>query len=342
MRRLAPRRAAPDSAAPATPRSALGSALWWLAVTAGLAAGCLLELDARIACGDGTVDADVGEECDPQVPGSYERACVGTARPLGQGACDPEQCVVVATPEQCAVCGDGIVDMFAGEECDGDNLSGQVCPLGGLLRCSADCTLDREGCERCGDGLLDPGEECDPAQIVDPDDIVEPASCIGLRSPDPSRPYSSGVATACLPDCRFSRASCGYCGNGQLEAVATRLSLFDQTPIENAPPEACDGPLLDPDATSDLCEEVCGFARAGCDAACAAGCRSLEPADPAAPRCCLDAGGACPAADAPIRCCWELDHPETAPAEACEIRSTLEGPRAVCRARTDDSPLSPP
>jgi len=48
----------------------LFGAWWaWSAVATTIAgSSCIIELDPVVVCGDGYVDADVGEECDPAVP----------------------------------------------------------------------------------------------------------------------------------------------------------------------------------------------------------------------------------------------------------------------------------
>jgi cysteine-rich repeat protein len=55
-------------------------------------------------------------------------------------------------------CGDGIVQPFAGEECDDGNTSD-------LDGCSATCQLE----VGCGNGVIDPGEECDDDNLEDGD-----------------------------------------------------------------------------------------------------------------------------------------------------------------------------
>jgi len=64
------------------------------------------------------------------------------------------------------ICGDNEINQTS-EECDGDDLAGSTCPEHGYdmgtLVCSQGCTFDMSGCynDLCGNGALDPGEECD-------------------------------------------------------------------------------------------------------------------------------------------------------------------------------------
>ena len=87
-------------------------------------------------------------------------------------------------------CGNGIVDSKAGESCDdGNRTNGDGC--------SDNCTLERQF---CGNGILDPNEECDPGP---------------------------GDSPGCDSDCRFSR-----CGNGHLNSAAGEQC--DPGPFETA------------------------------------------------------------------------------------------------------------
>jgi hypothetical protein len=135
-------------------------------------------------CGDGVVDP--GEECDP--PG--ELICPGEPIPCGEteapqcdGACDPGyKCrrplgdpVQNSGPCECILAPDGF-------ECGGNDLGPPHCwgSCGGVgetcaevdgacvcqaaagspeLPCQEDCTCPAP---ECGDGVVDPGEECDP------------------------------------------------------------------------------------------------------------------------------------------------------------------------------------
>ena len=121
-------------------------------------------------CGDGIVDAALGEECDDGTANSDEpdALCRTSCRlaGCGDGVLDTgEECdagdgnsdtLADACRKSCrlAACGDGVVD--SGEECDdGNTQSGDGC--------SADC----RSTEYCGNGIVDPGEECDDGNIRD-------------------------------------------------------------------------------------------------------------------------------------------------------------------------------
>jgi hypothetical protein len=117
-------------------------------------------------------------------------------------------------------CGDGDVDVIAGEACDGDNLDGRDCITedfaGGVLACNDDCTLDTSGCVfECGDGEVQGTEQCEGNEL-------EGATC---RSEG-----FDGGDLGCNADCTFDLAGCEnyICGDGVI-----------------AGPEVCDGVALD-------------------------------------------------------------------------------------------------
>ncbi len=166
------------------------------------------------ACGDGTLQAWNGEECDGDDAGSKTCANLGLGFYGGHLACtadcrlDFSSCV--------GFCGDGAVQRWYGEECEGSHLAGQTCESLGLgagtLACGAGCTFDVSGCDAipvCGDGVIFPwlGEECDG-------DNLGGASCRKLG-------YNGGDLVCSRLTCTFETAACepyGRCGDGQLQA----------------------------------------------------------------------------------------------------------------------------
>lgn len=115
-------------------------------------------------------------------------------------------------------CGDAIID--PGEQCD---IEGPVFGLidectdftgftGGLLKCSDECFLDTSKCEKppsCGNGVLDPGEQCDKNGPV----LGEINDC---------KDYSefSGGIIKCTNVCQLDTSGCtpaAKCGNGVID-----------------------------------------------------------------------------------------------------------------------------
>ena len=128
-------------------------------------------------CGDGTVQADQGEECDDG----------NTADGDGCDSCCREE-----------YCGDGIVQAGIGEECD----DGNTVDLDG---CSSNCQTEH-ACI-ANPGICDDGNDCT-------DDSCDPVSgCINTPTPSTTICYDEGFGICdgtgnCVPS---------VCGNGILE-----------------------------------------------------------------------------------------------------------------------------
>jgi len=98
-------------------------------------------------------------------------------------------------------------------------------------RCRDDCTV-------CGDGLLDPDEQCDDGNAVDADacrnDCMLPVCGDGIVDPiescDPPGTVIAGTTEICRPDC-------SYCGDG----------------LVDAPEECDDGNAIETDACTTGC-----------------------------------------------------------------------------------------
>lgn len=133
-------------------------------------------------CGDGTVDAILGEQCDDMNTADGD-GCSSTCQTEAGDDCgngmvegdeecddgntmDGDGCEANCTlPPEEAVCGNGTPEI--GEECDDGNMD----PDDG---CEPDCTMtpEVEG-PVCGDGNVDEGELCDDGNM-DPGDGCEP------------------------------------------------------------------------------------------------------------------------------------------------------------------------
>lgn len=119
---------------------------------------------AVVTCGNGILDP--GEECDGTRLNN--QTCQTRGYQSGTLRCSTgchfltSQCV--APPN----CGNGVIN--TGEQCDGSNLNNQTCVSrgfrSGTLTCGNNCQFVTAQCvsataARCGDGRIDPGEQCD-------------------------------------------------------------------------------------------------------------------------------------------------------------------------------------
>lgn len=103
----------------------------------------------RSVCGDGVVDVDGGEDCEPPGTRACDARCQGI---IGESA----------------ICGNGVVE--TGEQCDDGNPSaGDGCDA---------CAF-----ENCGDGVVDPGEPCDDGNQDDTDDCTRACQLTACQGP---------------------------------------------------------------------------------------------------------------------------------------------------------------
>jgi len=266
-----------------------------------------------MSCGDGYVDEEAGEDCDPASPDSFVGACNDVGRPEGTPACDPNTCELVADVRQCMLCGDEFVD--GDEECDGDNLNGRTCQSGGQLQCN-NCKLDYSACDTCGNGKYEEefGEECDDNMQMDwfsSEDGTQ--QCTEIAAPAISgKGYSTGTVERCI-NCQWDRSGCSFCGDGERDpAFSTGIGGW------MVPAEWCDGDAFDPDRLAERGE--CPEAGQQPNVECDSNCLSIRARE-GQPNCCLKALQTCPGPADDIRCCYEYSHPDEDPCEITQFKS---------------------
>lgn len=165
-----------------------------------------------------------GGACTGTVCPAAQTAC-GTActdRCTGAAACDTNPCDgCSADALSCGgTCGDGLVQ--PGEECDGTNLGSiDSCTdidafASGPISCTASCQFNTTQCVQappgCGDGIIQPGEQCDGANWGPID------ACADFDS------YTGGTLSCDPVLCRFNVSQCtggtpgAVCGDGVINA----------------------------------------------------------------------------------------------------------------------------
>jgi cysteine-rich repeat protein len=144
-------------------------------------------------CGDGLVGQ--GEECDTGGPNAYD---------LWYGC--PEHLSYPCNCSDCKIqsCGDGF-KWEAYEECD----DGNTVDFDG---CSSNCEVEYE---YCGDGVVQPGEECDDSsprcvncKLVEPcgNGVLQPIA--GEECDDGNRVDGDGCSSACKVECKATSLPC--------------------------------------------------------------------------------------------------------------------------------------
>jgi uncharacterized repeat protein (TIGR03806 family) len=201
----------------------------------GCAATCTLEF-----CGDGVVNNDGAEACEPPGTASCGASCEFRTPLCGDGLLTaPEQCDDgnVANGDGCTascaveLCGDGVVNNGTAESCE---------PPGTAV-CSANCTFRTP---LCGDGLLTAPEQCDDGNVANGDGCT--SACVGeycgdgVVNDDGAEVCEPPGTPLCTDDCMARQPACG-------DGYRT-------------PPEACeDGNTDDGDGcTSNCVLEFCG------------------------------------------------------------------------------------
>lgn len=159
-------------------------------------------------CGNGVLDN--GEDCDGgEFAGLYPSRCAELGfNGGGSAACRPDCTIDYGPCREAGVCGDGVFTPGF-EQCDGQDFGDTTCLslgfAGGDLRCTAACRTDTAACERCGDGVLQPGH----GELVE----VDTETCA-------QQGFFGGLAVT--DDCRT--ASFEFCGDYRLLTRGDGLS----------------------------------------------------------------------------------------------------------------------
>jgi hypothetical protein len=192
--------------------------------TGGGQAGCNMDCTVNTSgcieappspCGNGINDP--GEACDWSAAPKFNCADLGFTGG-GQAGCNSDCSIdtsgCIKAPY--GTCGNGIND--PGEACDWSAPPNTDCQAqgfsGGQAGCNSNCTLDTSGCTEkmappatCGNGLNDPGEECDYNTNVD-------SSC-------EAKGFFGGGYITCTEYCVIDTSHCqvpdpgNLCGNGK-------------------------------------------------------------------------------------------------------------------------------
>jgi cysteine-rich repeat protein len=180
--------------------------------------GCRFDTSACTLCGNGAREA--GEACDGADLGGW------TCPEGGVAACTGD-CLAI-DQRGCFRCGNGVRE--GAEECDQVDLGGAACDApgetGGELTCTDQstpgvpaCRIDRLSCWRCGNGRIDPGEECDRGAQNGGDGVGCSSTCAhrcgdaviqsGEECDDGNRLDGDGCSAACLFDNGYAGGTAG-------------------------------------------------------------------------------------------------------------------------------------
>jgi hypothetical protein len=216
-------------------------------ILAALAASGCVSSEAK-SCGD--VICPIGRVCargncvDQSIVTACARLVDGDScavPEVGAGTCQSGMCMV-------GNCGDGVIN--AVDACDGEDLGGKTCLDFGSsysegLKCAADCSFDKSGCEGyCGDGVRQSSEECDGEDLSG-------KSCL-------SEGYYAGDLV-CTSDCKLNPGGCsGKCGDGR------RNSFNEQCDAEDFGGSSCEKRGFLGDVVALTCTSACALDVVSC------------------------------------------------------------------------------
>ncbi|MDP6547363.1 MAG: hypothetical protein QF917_00170 [Candidatus Woesearchaeota archaeon] len=211
--------------------------------------------DPLPACGDGVINF-AGEQCDRSSFGiinectDYSNFIGGNLKCDTGCKLDTSKCVLQP------FCGDGTIQ--SGEHCDG-SLFGAIDACndldfsGGTITCQSNCFLDTSKCQpqsECGNGIIDPGEECDGTNLGPLTENCEDYDQI-----------FTGESISCNSNCKIDTSSCfgtrGTCGDGSIN-IGEKCDTINFGEINDCTDygEFAEG-LLECNANCELNTELC-------------------------------------------------------------------------------------
>jgi cysteine-rich repeat protein len=214
-------------------------------------AGCLADFSECSLCGNGIVDASLGEVCDDGDLDAIVDGCNQACQIDAGFTC-------VNQPSECAAtCGDTILDKSLGEVCDdGNSLNDDGCDQTCQLEVCGDGVInfsDGANLETCDDGNSLGGDGCSSSCTIENGFTCnnEPSECVescGNNSADPGETCDDG----CGGD------GCSAADNGDTCDQFCQQEICGNTFIQNN--EECDdGNTTSGDGCNNQClDEFCG------------------------------------------------------------------------------------
>lgn len=173
------------------------------------------------ACGNGKIDT--GEACDTAIAAGRSGAC-----PDAPACDDSDPCTndVVANAGTCNARCDN-----SGKVAANASAKDQCCPAGATSVTDADCSAT------CGNGTLDPGEDCDPKITAGPGACITQCGdgtdpCTKLVTADPCKPTCTSITAAANGDscCPPSATTANDDDCTPTAFRMTKLVMFDPHP----------------------------------------------------------------------------------------------------------------
>jgi hypothetical protein len=283
------------------------------------------DMDCNCTCGDGIVDSNCGETCDPA------STC--------PAACPPRGCMLRRMSEA-ATCRATCVDDRPQTSCvNGDD----CCPPGCNANNDSDCA------PACGNAAVERNETCDPtadcptscpALGCTPRKLEGSATACNARCVDLPKLTKCEPGDKCCPmGCTTANdADCSCtCGNGVIEKICDETCDPLASCPTACPPLGCqlrrlvNGGTCQAQCVDDMLQTACR----GGDSCCPPGCNALNDSDCNA-RCgnaAVESGETCdPPSSCPAACPWQgcARRKLEGSAMACTVRCADDGTQTAC------------